>query len=168
VLNWAIYLRELGTYMPPLAEGPTNALTDCNVTYRREVLEKIRAVWEERFDEPPVHGALTASGGTLWMSPGLLTFQQRTFTLGPAIRERYDFGRLYGSLRAAAISPGKRLLLIVASPLLPFVLTGRVLASVFAKRRHIGAAIAALPYMLLFAVVWACGELAGYLTGRAR
>jgi hypothetical protein len=167
-LHWAIYLRELGMYMPPIAEGPAAALTDCNVTYRREVLEKIRPVWAESFDEPRVHGALTANGGTLWITPALAVDQQRSIALGAAIRERFYFGRLYGSLRAATISPGKRLLLMAASPLLPWVLVGRVLAMVLEKRRYIGPALAALPYMLLFAVVWVCGEFVGYGTGRAR
>jgi len=167
-LNWAVYLRELGTYMPPLAEGPTHALTDCNVTYKREVLQAIADVWAEAFHEPDVHTALATRGGTLWLSPALLTYQQRTLVLGPALEERYAFGRLYGSLRVQNVSTGKRLVMLAACPLLPFVLVGRVLATVLGKRRHIGPALAALPYITLFAFVWAWGEFVGYLTRRAK
>jgi len=165
-LNWAIYLRELGTFMPPLAEGPAHALTDCNVTYKRDKLEAIAAVWAQAFHEPEVHAALEKSGGKLWLLPALLTMQQRTLLLGPALAERYAFGRLYGGLRVAAVAPGKRIALILLSPLLPLLLVARVVLGVLRKRRHIGACLAALPYITLFAVVWGWGEFVGYVTGR--
>jgi hypothetical protein len=165
-LNWAIYLRELGAYMPPVAEGPTHALTDCNVSYRREQLDAIAPVWAEAFHEPNVHGALQARGGTLWTTPALMVYQQRTIALGPAIRERYEFGRLYGRLRAGVLSGAKRYALAAACPLLPFLFVARVYANVFGKKRHVGPALAALPYIALFALVWACGEFVSYWTGR--
>jgi hypothetical protein len=165
-INWAIYLRELGTYMPPVSEGPAQALTDCNVTYKREALEAIADVWRDAFHEPNVHAALARKGGTLWLSPALLTLQQRELQLGPALRERYAFGRLYGGLRARTVSPAKRLALALLSPLLPLVLAARVYAGVFGKGRNIGPALRALPFVALFAVVWGFGEFIGYLTGR--
>jgi hypothetical protein len=165
-INWAIYLRELGTYMPPVAEGPAHALTDCNVTYKREALEAIADAWKNTFHEPDVHAALQKNGGTLWLSPALLTMQQREMRLGPALRERYTFGRLYGGLRAAGVSRLKRLALILLSPLLPLLLVARVYAGVFGKGRHIGPALAALPYIVLFALAWAFGELVGYVAGK--
>ena len=167
-LNWAIYLRELGTFMPPMAEGPAHALTDCNVTYKRPALEAIAGVWAHGFHEPEVHAALAKYGesAALWLSPALLTMQQRTLQLGPALAERYAFGRLYGGLRVAAVAPGKRIALIFLSPLLPFLLVARVVLGVLRKRRHIGACLAALPYITLFAIVWGWGEFVGYVTGR--
>ncbi len=165
-LNWAIYLRELGSYMPPMGEGPVHQLTDCNVTYKRAALDTIALLWAESFHEPQVHGALEARGQTLWLSNSLLTYQQRTLELGPALAERYEFGRLYGSMRVAKVSIPRRLLMVAAASLLPLLLTARVYATVFGKGRHIAAALRAAPYLLLFATVWAWGELLGYLTGR--
>jgi hypothetical protein len=166
-INWAIYLRELGHFMPPMPEGPVHALTDCNVTYRREALEAIAEVWRSAFHEPEVHAAIEKNGGTLWLSPALLTMQQREIVLGPALRERYAFGRLYGGLRARAVPASKRIILLLASPLLPLLLTARVYAAVFSKKRHVSAALKALPYVLLFALVWGWGEFVGYLTKKS-
>ena len=166
IINWAIYLRELGTYMPPIAEGPVESLTDCNVTYKRDALDQIAAVWMAEFHEPEVHAALRERGQTLWLSPKLLTYQQREIILGPAIRERYEFGRLYGGLRVAHLSGFRRLLLIAATPLLPVLMVYRVLQGVIRKRRNVGVCLAAMPYLILFAAVWSWGELVGYVTGR--
>src|ERR1700687_2955109 len=159
VINWAIYLRELGTYMPPIAEGPSGSLTDCNVTYKRDALEKIAAVWMAEFHEPEVHAALRQCGETLWLSPALLTYQQREIILGPAIRERYEFGRLYGGLRVAHLSGFRRLALIAATPLLPPLMVGGAPHAVLRDGRYIGITLAAMPYLLLFAAVWSWGEL---------
>ncbi len=166
VLNWAIYLRELGAYMPPVPEGPSASLTDCNVTYKRAVLEAIEPVWSEAFHEPQVHSALQERGETLWLSPALLTYQQRNLDLIPALKERYEFGRLFGGLRAATVSAGERILLVAGSPLLPVLLVTRVVSRVLSKRRCVGACLAALPYLILFATVWSSGEFVGYLAGR--
>ena len=168
IINWAIYLRELGQYMPPMSEGPSECLTDCNVTYKREALDEIAPVWSAEFHEPEVHAALSARGKTLWLSPALLTFQQREIILGPAIRERYEFGRLYAGLRVAHLSGVRRLLLIALTPLLPVLMVLRVLFGVIRKKRYIGVCLAALPYLILFAAVWSWGELVGYITGRPK
>jgi hypothetical protein len=165
-INWSIYLRELGTYMPPVNEGPSECLTDCNVSYKRQALEAIEPVWQDAFHEPQVHAALREHGGTLWLTPSMLTFQQRTMQLGPAIAERYEFGRLYGSLRVEAASAPRRLLLALATPMLPFVLLGRVILTVLRKGRHMAACLRALPYLVLFSLAWSWGECLGYLTGR--
>lgn len=168
IINWAIYLRELGSYMPPLAEGPSESLTDCNVSYRREALDEIAPVWAAEFHEPVVHAALLQRGKTLWLSPGLLTYQQREIILGPAICERYEFGRLYGGLRVAHLSGLRRLLMASATPLLPVLMVWRVLQGVIRKQRYVGVCLAAMPYLFLFAAVWSWGELVGYVTGRAK
>ncbi len=166
LLGWAIYLREFIGYIPPLKEGPSASLTDCNVSYKRAALEQVRDVWADAFHEPEVHAALRNGGEALWLSPALLTYQQRSLGLLPALAERYEFGRLYGSLRAGAISTGKRLLLTMGSIFLPAVLLARVIFVVVRKRRYLGACLAALPYLALFAAIWSWGEFLGYLTAR--
>jgi hypothetical protein len=166
-LNWAIYLRELGVgYMPPVSDGPSPQLTDCNVTYKRAVLDQIAEVWAESFHEPRVHEALTRAGGPLWLSPALLTFQQRSFTLQRALVERYEFGRLYGSMRVAGVPFARRMIMTAASAILPSLLVARVVITVLRKRRHVGPCIRALPFLSLFATVWSWGEFLGYLTGK--
>jgi hypothetical protein len=166
LLNWAVYLRELGSFMPPVNEGPASELTDCNVSYKRADLNAIEPAWSMAFHEHQVHAALRERGGTLWLSPALMTYQQRSLKLRPAVAERYAFGRVYGGLRVGEISIAKRLWLIVASPLLPPLLLVRAVSRVIGKRRYVCECFAALPYLMLFSLVWSCGEFVGYVTGR--
>ena len=165
LLNWAIYLREFGEYTPPLAEGTSAKLTDCNVSYKRAALDAISDIWRQEFHEPHVHGALVARGERLWLSPALMTEQQRSFTLGFALRERFHFGRLFGRLRLPSLGAAQRALLLVASPLLPLLLTARVMARALRKGKYIGVTLLALPYLLLFSAAWATGEVVSYIEG---
>lgn len=166
-LNWAIYLRELGVgYMPPVDDGPSHQLTDCNVTYKRADLDAIADVWRAAFHEPKVHEALAARGEKLWLSNALLTMQQRSFHLSAALRERYEFGRLYGAMRVSQSSLERRLMMSVAAVVLPALLVARVALATLSKRRHRWQCLRALPYLVLFASAWSWGELLGYLTAQ--
>jgi hypothetical protein len=165
-LNWAFYLADYIRYMNPATAGPSRHLTDCNVTYKRVALEAIRAVWAVEFHENQVHDALLALGETLWLEPRIVVRQKRLFSLHGAIRDRYAFGRLFGSTRAAPASIGRRMVYLAFSLPLPALLVWRVAGHVFRKRRCRWAFVLSLPALLLICTVWAWGEFAGYLTGR--
>ncbi len=93
--------------------------------------------------------------------------QQRSLALGPALRERFSFGRLFASTRVAAVTFPKRVVYALLSSLLPLLFVTRVARNVLGKRRYTGQFARSLPAILLLASVWALGEFVGYLTGRA-
>ena len=86
-LNWALYLTDYSRYMPPMPAGATHALSDCNVSYKRSALERVRGAWLEEFHENVVNGALAESGQTLWFDPELLVYEQRPLDLRRALRD---------------------------------------------------------------------------------
>jgi hypothetical protein len=165
-LNWALYLADYLRYMDPVPEGPAQSLTDCNVSYKRAALEAITEIWSNEFHEPSVHGALRARGDSLWLSPGIVVRQQRSVSLGGAVRDRYAFGRLFGSTRVARMPAPQRLFYLAGSLLLPPLLVGRATRQVLRKGRFRREFLRALPALILLAAVWSAGEFLGYLTGR--
>jgi hypothetical protein len=165
-LNWAFYLADYIRYMNPAISGPSRQLTDCNVTYKRAALEAIRGVWLTEFHENQVHDALLALGETLWLEPRIMVYQKRPFSLRQAIRDRYIFGRLFGSTRAASVSASRRVVYLASSLPLPALLVLRVAGHVLLKRRCGWALFRSFPALLLICTVWAWGEFAGYLTGK--
>jgi len=185
ILNWSLYLSDYGRYMSPMAEGPVNHLSDCNVSYKRAALEVIADVWRNEFHEPIVHGALQAKGETLWFSPRIVVQQQRTLRLGEAIKDRYLFGRLFGSGRITRGQAGRseapepmsreqkirtawlrRFIYMTGSVFLPALLVGRVATHVLRKRRCGSAFLRGVPTLVLLNTAWAWGEFVGYFTGR--
>jgi hypothetical protein len=167
VLSWAFFFADYVRYMNPIPEGPTNHLTDCNVSYKRETLETISDVWKKEFHEPEVHNALQVRKHVLWFSPRMMVYQRRHLQLGEALKDRFDFGRLFGSGRVQDLSIFLRLVYAIAALMLPPLTVGRVAQNVFKKKRCIPEFFRALPVVMLLNSVWALGECLGYLTGRS-
>lgn len=166
IVTWAFAFSDYYRYLPPVPEGPAKFLTVCNVSYKRGALEKIAGIWKQDFHEVSVHQALRLNGETLWLTPGLYVSQKRKLTFLQAVRERYSFGRLFGSRRATEITPGRRFLYTIAAPAIPLLLLGRMKLIVFSRKRRRLMFYRALPALAVMTVVWSAGEFVGNLVGR--
>jgi len=168
-LNWAVYFCDFGRYQNPVSAGETAFASDVNVAYKRSALESVQQVWQESFCEPVVNAALAARGQKLALSPEIIVYQHRSgLRLAEALLERFIWGRSYGAARARLAGNARRLLYTLFSPALPALLLLRMAANVIRKGRCVGRFLTAFPLLVLLAVSWSCGELAGYVTGRPR
>jgi hypothetical protein len=164
-LNWAVYMTDYSRYMNPQPGGPAVSLTDCNVSYKRAALEAIRTTWEHEFHENIVNGLLAEQGGTLWLAPEVIVYEQRTLTLRDALRDRYSFGRLFASTRVEGVPITKRLLYGAGALVMPPVLIARVARNLMQRRRHRAQLLRALPALTIVTCTWMLGEAVGYITG---
>lgn len=164
-LDWAVYLTDYSRYMNPLPEGPATALTDCNVSYKRESLDLIRAIWIDEFHENLVNGRLQEAGASLWFDPHIVVRNYRPLTIRKAIRDRYSFGRLFAATRVEGQPFARRLVFAAASSIMPPILAMRAARNLTARRRHREQIIRCAPALLFVASVWMFGEMVGYLTG---
>ena len=166
-LNWALYLADYSRYALPMAEGRSGAASDCNVSYKRDALLEITPAWSGEFHENIVHAELEKRDKTLWFSPRIVVHEQRSMTWSQTLRDRYSFGRLFGSTRVSNASPARRLAMSAAALLLPPLLVARVTGNVVRRRRYLGALARASVPLVIVASAWAVGELVGYATGKA-
>jgi hypothetical protein len=166
VLNWAVYFCDFGRYQLPIMPGPRRYVTDVNVSYKRRALEQTCDIWRSRYHEPLVHGALERAGESLLLVPDIVVEQFRdNLTLASLVRERFAWGRLFGSLRVRDASPARRLVLTSLSPLLPAVLFVRFLKDRWVKRVPIRTVVSVVPAVIVLLCAWVAGEAAGYATG---
>jgi hypothetical protein len=167
-LNWAVYFCDFLRYQNPIAEGESSIASDANVTYKRAVLESVRPVWKEIFHESAVNQALWTRGEKVALAPRVVLHQNRMgLRFGAAMKERFVWGRSYAATRAGLAGLGKRAFWAAFSPALPVLMLARMTVMAFRKRRSFGAYLKALPFTTALVVSWSCGELTGYLTGRA-
>lgn len=168
LLNWAVYFCDFGRYQRPFRAGPRPYVSDVNVTYKRIALDRTRTLWQNRYHEPIVHGALLRSGDVLILSPDLVVDQFRSrLRLSALLRERLAWGRLFASLRVREGGLRARLVLIAISPLLPALLFVRLARMQFDKGVSLSRFMTATPVVALLLVAWSVGELLGYVTGTA-
>jgi len=166
-LNWSVYLADYSRYMLPLPEGATHALSDCNVSYKRSALDATREHWMTEFHENVVNGALRQSGATLWFNPAMKVFEQRRLTMSAAMRDRFSFGRLFGSTRVPGVALPRRLAWSAAAIVMPPLLVARVVGNLQRRRRHRDQLLRCLPSLAMISAAWMAGEAVGYLTGTA-
>lgn len=161
--DWAEYFCRYAGEMRPFTAGPVGDVASDNAAYTRSELERVRDSYREGFWEPVAHRRLAELGVTLWHTPELVVEQGRSAGARAFARQRLAHGRLYGHQRGRYFSRARNLAGVLAAPVVPVLMTARVLARVFAKGRHRGRALLALPGIVWFNVVWAYAEAAGHL-----
>ncbi len=166
LLHWTFYVTDFGRYGRPFKSGPASWVSDVNVSYKRKALADSHHLWTERFYEMIVHRYLMSRGEELHLSNELVVYHARPpVTLGPLLRERLEWGILFGYVRTKQTSPVERLGLILGSPLIALVLCAR--HGLIQARKGRGLRyLTALPYVILLTTVWSLGEVWGYITRR--
>lgn len=162
-LHWALYFLDAARYQNPVPTGPVRYVSDVNVSYKLEALRGVREIWRDEYHETRVHDALRARGGILRLASDIVVRLDRGHrSLVPALRERFAWARLYARRRAQDESLRRRWLLAAGSPALAVVFPLRQASVTWARGRHRGAFLKALPLVLLLDLSWTLGELSGY------
>jgi hypothetical protein len=161
--DWAEYFCRYARDMLPFAARASADLPGDNAAYRREALEQTRALYRDGFWEPDVHRALAAEGASLRHSPALVVRQGRSAGARAFARQRLRHGRAHGRQRGARFSRARNLAGVAGAPLVPPLLTARVLRETQRRRRLRARALAALPLILAFDAAWAAGEALGHV-----
>ena len=163
VTDWAEYFCRYARDMRPFPRRETPDLPGDNAAYRRERLESVRESYRDGFWEPDVHRALAAEGVPLPQTPELVVHQGRSAGFGAFARQRTRHGRAYGQQRGVRFSTVRNVIGVLGWPLVPFLMTLRVVQLVVAKRRHRGRLVVALPAVFVLNAVWAVAEARGHL-----
>jgi hypothetical protein len=164
-LNWAVYYCDFAKYQNPVPAGDSTFASDANTAYKRAALESVRSLWEASFREVVVNGALLAAGKKLKLNPHIVVYQHRSdLRLVAALYERFIWGRSYARTRSTFLSPSRRLLYAVLSPLLPLVMMQRMALTAWKRRRLFGKFVKAAPLAALLSCGWSIGECVGYIT----
>lgn len=162
LVDWGEYFCRYSRDMPPFEATGNVELAGDNAAYERSLLEGIAETYRDGFWEPVSHRRLAADGVILWHDPSLVVRQGRSAGFGPFARQRLAHGRRYGHQRGVHFSRSRNLVGVVAAPLVPVLMTLRVLRQVFGKGRYRGRALLALPVIVAYNVVWAYAEALGH------
>lgn len=133
-----------------------------NAAYRISALERVREDYRDGFWENVVDRRLADIGIMPWHTPDVVVAMGRSAGFRAFTHQRLTHGRLYGHQRGAHFSRGRNLLGVLASPVVPFLMTLRVYREL-APRRRLGARmLLASPIVFAFNIVWAVAEARGH------
>lgn len=165
-LDWATFLCEYSYFLDPVEEGDTTVLPGMNVAYKREIFADLdRELLTSGFWETTVHPVLLDKGFKFHSTNKIRLYHCKKFSFGLFARQRYIYSRYYAGLRFGKGELLKRFVAFGATVLLPPLLLIRSRKQIRRKNRHAREYRSAMPILLLFYIIWAYGEMAGYLLG---
>lgn len=165
LIDWAVFFCEYGRYMSPVVSGPATDLPGPNVSYKRAALDEFRDLLAPPTWETFWHSRLQSRGYILLSDPQIAVRHRKRFTLRGFLNERFYFARSFAAQRAANSTELRRAMFILGAPFLPPLLLWRIASQVLRKGRRQMELILCLPYIFLFTLSWAWGELIGYAFG---
>jgi cellulose synthase/poly-beta-1,6-N-acetylglucosamine synthase-like glycosyltransferase len=165
--HWATFLCEYARFLPPVAEGPSTCLPGMNIAYRRATLNRVPpAVLSSGFWETTVHPLLAQTPAAMRSTNAVTTSHRKAFSARLFLSQRFAYSRYFAGRRFADRSWIAKLGFAAASIALPALLLLRVCWTMRVKRVGPAIMFASFPYLVLFCLIWAVGELVGTLRGQ--
>lgn len=165
--DWAVYFCRYSPYLQPI-QDPLIEVPGDNASYRAEVLERYADAYADGFWEPFVHARMRADGHDVVVRSDRVVRPQGGLSAAGFCRQRLDHGRAHGRLRSESASSSSVWLGVASAPAVPFVMTARVFATVFARRRLRARLLVSTPLLVVFYSCWAAGEGLGRLDALRR
>ena len=163
-VSWAAYLFDYGPWGSSRAPGEMRDPLMYNTAYRRSILLALEGDLSRVLDpsEEEMWPQLHAAGHRAIFAPAARILHLNVGHARAFLVEKFCAGAAIGMRRAARWPWQRRLIYIVASPLIPVVLFARVLPAA----RRVGLAklpAATIPALVVAGIAKAAGELVGYL-----
>jgi hypothetical protein len=165
IRDWVVYFLEYNGSMPPAPDAETADLNDANIVYRREILTRHIALLDDGYWPMHLHPALVAEGVRMRSVPGMLVHHRGPFDFGYYLGQRFLFSRAFAGVRARSQPLWRRLAYLLAAPLIPALLLGRMTLRVWQKRCRIGKFVQCIPLLIPALLVMVVGEWLGILLG---
>lgn len=165
-LDWATFFCEYNYFLESVEEGVITVLPGMNVAYHHSIFDDLdRELLTNGFWETTVHPVLLDKGLKLYSTNKIRLFHCKKFSFGLFAKQRYIYSRYYAGLRFSRNQIFKRLFACGATVLLPPLLLYRSVKQIRAKNRLTSEFRSAMPTLLLFYIIWAYGEMVGYILG---
>ena len=92
LVDWAIYFCRYSRYMLPFQEVTVNDFAGDNASYKRWALDRCKDVRSNGFWEPFVHAKLKKEGLQLVMTPKIVVYHKKSFSLSGFLKNRFLHG----------------------------------------------------------------------------
>jgi GT2 family glycosyltransferase len=159
-LEQGIHLSKFSAWTSGAPPGPREDLATANVLWARSLMERVGPFSADRWSgDTELSWRARSEGIELRFEPAAVVSHSHDTGLRAAWRERYVRGQDFAQMRmnAGDWSRSRAALHLLAVPLVPAVLLGRVLARA-ARGRDLRRAILTAPIQLFSYVGWSLGE----------
>jgi len=167
LVDWATYFMRYSAYARGGREESRDDLAGDNASYKRDAVLAHADLLRDGFWEQEFHRRFLRAGRTLTFVPGMRVAQRTSFGFRRFLGQRFEHGRRFGRTRLRGRGTAASVLHVLASPLVPAILLGRISGRVLRGGRDHARFVAALPILVCFILAWAAGEATGYVDAAA-
>ncbi len=165
-LDWATFFCEYSGAIAPAPDGIVSDVPGMNVVYRRAAFEGVDTdILRKGFWETTLHPLLRDDGKKFFSANAIKIFHCKKFSFKLFCRQRFVYSRYYAGIRFPRKQLPKRIVATLLSFALPPLLLWRIRTSIARKERLRNEFWQAAPYLGVFVVIWAVGEIVGYVAG---
>ncbi|MBW8041925.1 MAG: glycosyltransferase [Planctomycetes bacterium] len=165
LMDWAVYLCEYASTMPPIPDGEVDGIAGNNVAYKRSIFDKLHESIKKDYWEYFLQRAMKKVGAKFLSVPSIIVYHKRDFGFLYFLFQRFHYSRSFAGMRIIGVPFSKRIFYILSSPLLPFLMLWRTFQQVIKKKRHMKEFLLSLPLLMIFMLSYALGEGVGYMFG---
>jgi GT2 family glycosyltransferase len=160
----AIHVAKFASWLPGQPSGSRPDLPSANLSVTRRLLEQVGAFPEDRFaGDTELAWRARANGITPAFVADAVVGHRHEPSMRGLLAERRRRGRDFGLMRPVVLRWSRRRLLLqlAFTPLIPFVIAGRVVGRAPGRMRLV--ALLSLPLQLAGAAAWALGEARSHI-----
>ncbi len=166
-LTRAVFLIRYSEHMSsPGSPAPRDIAGD-NAAYLRDAVLNVCPDVANGFWEVDAHRLMRAKGGRIVQAPRAVAEFAPELSLREMMSNRFVHGSHFGAYRVRALR-WPRWRAVVVTPLVPFVLFGRILGRLRRVGQPMTQTLTLLPAMFTLLFAWAAGEARGALSGMDR
>ncbi len=168
-LSWVNLLLAFGPWVAPVEAGPAAQLPWHNASYKRLPLLEEGADLGALMDvEGVLQQDLARKGHRFYHAVAAETYHLNVSRFSSTCIHRLDASRLFAAYRSRGWAPLKRLVYILAAPLIPFIRLWRTLPLLRKVDIGPGLLLRILPVLVACLILDTLGETAGYALGAGR
>lgn len=164
-LNKGLFVCDYAQFVPPFDRHENSDLPGNNIVFRRDCLDFNRDFATNGFWKTFYCHELESHRQQLLAEPEMLVFYNRNLTFEQIMVRRWHHGRCFGGMRASTFSLLKRILMFVATPILPFLLFAKLQKRCGANPQTKLMLSESMGSATFCVFAWACGETFGNLFG---
>ncbi|MDQ3180594.1 MAG: hypothetical protein M3Q33_08740, partial [Acidobacteriota bacterium] len=163
--DWAVFLCEYSSFMPPIAAGETEFVAGNNVSYQRTAIEKISDDIKTNYWEYFLQAELRRMNIGFLAVPTLIVSHKKEFGFFYFLSQRFHYSRSFAAMRRRKSSVAQQIFYLLYAPVAPFHLTWRIVQNVHQKKRNMRELLLAFPMLFIFMLSYAFGEFVGQIFG---
>ena len=148
-LDWAVYFFDYGKYMPPIRTNQFETLSGFNASYKKEVLDELRKIYEDGFFETFFNEELKKRGHKLYLTDSAIIYHAKNYELKETLIQFYHLARSFAAKRVVVAPLSTRAGFITVSLALPIILPTRIALNIIRKKRRIKELLRSFPFIVL-------------------